>query len=440
MTLALDPYQVRGVDWLVDPSHYVLADEMGLGKTPQAIRAADALNARRLLVICPATLRRQWRNELHKFQTVERDIAVIETGKQRSRLDADVVVISYDLASSKAMSEALRKSQWDVLICDEAHFLKNRKAKRTKAILGPQTTGTHGIVEAAKRVFFLTGTPAKSSVLDTYPFMKIAGMWEGSYEAFQRRYTRGYYGDYGYVVTQQQNVSDFRRRWNKIALRRTTRQVLNDLPPLRIVDIAVEAQEAPMPDSDLLRRLPQIDQLYKDGLGDCLERGDFGRSEHMSSIRRDVGLMKVLSVCQLIDEQLQTNPHDKVVVFGIHALVLKFIRAYLSKYHAKLIFGGTAPERAQMIVDAFQTDPKVRVMVAQIHKAGVGLNLTAASTVWLVEPSWTPADNAQAIKRAHRRGQGRPVMARFVSLAGTIDEAVNKVLLRKTELVAEAVD
>lgn len=434
----LDPHQEIGADFLASRERALLADDMGLGKTGQAIAALDRAEARRALVVCPAILRPQWAREIDAFSDRGRSIAVVTDGRADIP-DADVAIISYDLATKQKQFGQLRDRRFDVLIADEAHLIKNDDAKRTRRVLGPQCDGEDGLLGCVNAGWFLTGTPMPNNVLDAYPIMRACGKWSGRYQAFQDRYTNGYYNRYGYVVTTQKDMPDFRRRFDSYTLRRTKAQVMPDLPPLRIVPFTIEAAEAPLPGSNLIAGLEGLDEAYRRGLGDCLAREDFGSAEPMSTLRRDVGLMKVLPICQLVDVELQTNPSTKVVIFGIHGFVLKFIRAYLSKWSAKLIFGGTDPNRRQSMIDAFQTDPKVRVMVAQINAAGVGLNLTAATSVWVAEPSWVPADNAQAIMRAHRRGQTRPVLARMVSLAGTVDEGVTAVLAKKTSLIAEAI-
>jgi SWI/SNF-related matrix-associated actin-dependent regulator 1 of chromatin subfamily A len=434
----LDPYQSVGVDFLAARQRAVLADEMGLGKTIQAIAAADRVGAKRLIIVCPAVVRRQWARELQKFQTIPRTIKIIPDSKSLGDLDADVIIVSYDLAARKALLKKLLPFKPDVLILDEAHFLRNKESKRTISILGYACTGKNALAGTAGRVWFLSGTLSPNSALDLYPFMRFCGAFTADYVHFQKKFTVGYNGEHGYVVTRNKDVTDLRRRLQRIQLRRTRLQVLKDLPPLRVSDVVIEAAESPMADEFVLHDLPEIDAALTNEVEYYFQTGKFLHPENASSLRRRVGMMKVLPICQLIEQELQQNPSMKTIVFGLHSIALKFVRAYLApKYGAKLIFGGTNERRRQMYIDEFQTAPSCRVLVGQLLALGTGVNLTAAQSVWIFEPSWLPDDNDQAIARAWRRGQQNPVMVRFASLAGTIDETVTRRLAERAAQISE---
>ncbi len=444
MSADLYPFQAEGVEFLADRDVALLADEMGLGKTPQAIVAARRAGAKKVLVVCPAILRPQWKREIDKFSSNDFGLTLVVTSrKDANKADlefADWVVISYDLTTSPMVHDALCDAGFDLLICDEAHFLKNRKAQRTKAVLGLTGHRTKtSLAGQIGKVWFLTGTPAPNDILDMFPYFKAAGLYDKSYSAFENEFTDGYRVGPGddYVVTRQKNLPTIHKMTKALMLRRLKAEVFRDIPPLTINNLSIEAKETPIAGPSVLRRLPEIDRELTEKFEEMRQKGTLAKPDTaMSSLRREVGMLKVLSVCQLIDNELSSGP-GKIVVFGIHTVVLKYIRAYLAKYRAKMLYGGTPTIRRQQVVDAFQTMPSCRVLVCQMAVASTGLNLTAADSVWIAEPSWVPADNAQAIARCHRIGQERPVAARFISLSGTIDERVNDVLVRKTRMIGE---
>jgi SWI/SNF-related matrix-associated actin-dependent regulator 1 of chromatin subfamily A len=231
--------------------------------------------------------------------------------------------------------------------------------------------------------------------------------------------------------------------------------VLRDLPAIRFATAVVDPGEAladleaaeAAPELTLLR--PVLDAaVAKTGLQgaggadrDALVEGSLRTdSIALARLRRLTGIAKAKATADLVRHELVCGALEKVVVFAHHSEVLRTLASALARFGVVTVDGGTSPSRRQTAIDRFQIDPATRVFLGQITAASTAITLTAASHVVFAEASWVPGDNLQAAKRCHRIGQTRPVLARFISLAGSLDEAITEVLRRKTRLLAQLID
>lgn len=432
-----------------------MADTMGLGKTAQAIAAADDANAVTVLVVCPASVCINWQREFNKFSSKKRSFKVLTSGRDRPVVGA-VNFISYDLALRQPMIKYLLAIDWDVLILDEAHYLKNRKAKRTVAVYGTHCKGENGLISKAKHAWALTGTPTPNHPGEIYTLLRAFGIWNENYYAFEERFCETKMGDYGPVVIGMKNMDQLKALVKPIMLRRKKEDVLKDLPPITYSDIVLDPVGITDPDdikewraaeengdADLVRKLIEKLKASKDS-GDIekmLELEAELAALHMPTLRRLTGMAKVRPVYELISRELDSGL-DKIVIFAIHRDVIKGLRELLTRYGAVNFFGGMDPAKKQAHIDKFASKWSCRVFIGQINSAGTGIDglQHACNNVLFVESSWNPADNAQAVMRVHRVGQDRPVLARFVSLADSLDESVQAVIRRKTEMVSQLLD
>lgn len=429
---ALFPYQVEGALFLAQRGRALLADEPGLGKTAQAIAACDSLDARKVRVICPASVVDNWKREFMRFQNMPREM--YSWGDKAWATRPFVNVCSYD----RAAREAAAMPAVDVLILDEAHYLKNPKAKRTKAVFGPKCDGTGGLVERAKHVFLLTGTPAPNNPAELWPMLRavMPGAIDtngrpASYWGFVERYCRTVDNGFGIKIVGGKNLDKLKANLQPYVLRRKKTEVLKDLPPIRFDTLPLSSESA-------LRALrgygQEIDLIRK-----ALERkGADGLAEiatHVASLRRVIGLSKVGPVVDWVTEWLEAGG-EKIVLFAYHRDVLAQMQdAFASQ--AVTVTGSTASEDRQGAVDAFQNDPNTRIFLGQITAAGTGVTLTAASDLLFVESSWVPAENEQAAMRIHRIGQKNACLVRFASLVGSLDEDIQRACMRKAADIAK---
>lgn len=404
----LFPYQVEGARFLATKGRALLADDMGLGKSAQAIAAADAVKAVTALVICPASVIENWRREIARF----------------AKRECAWLVVSYDKAVRSPP-----EGQWDVLILDEAHYLKTRTAKRTKAIFGEKCDGAGGLVERARHVFLLTGTPTPNNPSEMWPMLRavmpgaIAGASKPlSYWQFINRYCLLRDNGFGAEIVKGRNLSELRTRIAPYVLRRKKDDVLKDLPPIRFDQLFLEG-DLKLP-AEMLRLLPELEAaLDSEGVAGLAKV-----APHVATLRRLTGLAKVAPAREWIKDWLEAGG-KKLVVFAHHREVIdQLVKA--SPHVWARITGDTVDRQEQ--VDAFQREPDCRVFYGQIQAAGTGITLTAASDVLFVESSWVPAENEQAAMRVHRIGQRNACLVRFATLAGSIDEKIQRAVLRKT--------
>ena len=433
----LHPYQKTGVDFLAGRDRAFLADDMGLGKTLQAIRAADKVGARRILHAVPAVARVSVSREWQRWQTVPRTVHVITDGKTPIPRPAEVVVINYDLLKKRRDELAICTgygNRWDVLILDEVQALKSLDSQRTKAVIGDKIN--IGIASLADRVWPMTGTPvpnhygelfvlAKHLIPEIADSLRVKNYWSWLGRFCMTRET-----DYGLQVIGNKNSTELATALKPYMLRRKKAQVLADLPKLTIGEHVVE------PDPEMLKqaRARNRDEMtaMKSLLAECIDGESLmDDAMHLASVRRLIGTLKAPGVAALARDILE-NTDEKIIIFSIHRDVMARIESDLASWGVVTIHGGTTPANRTAALDSF-TAPgsSIRVANLQIQTCNSAINLQAASRVLFAESSWTPSDNEQAIARAHRMGQSRPVLATFVSLAGSIDEAVTGVLMRK---------
>jgi len=462
--VTLYPYQLDGAAWLARMPQALLADEMGLGKSAQVVRACDLVGANDILIACPGAVRINWQREFARFSPMDRPVNLILTGNDRPA--AGVNIVSYDLLVNDKIRAALKARKWDVLALDEAHFLKERSAKRTRAIYGHAQFP--GIAHAAKRVWRLTGTPAPNNASELYTHLKSAGITAQSYWDFVFMFCAGFDGDYGYKITGAKNVPALRALLAQFMLRRKKDdpQVNLQLPPLVFQHVTVERSDVeldpwfyenwrPLGEGEtgqrkFLAELKDIDVTLKA----AMEKIKIGHhhnekdtikllesfSKTTATLRRYLGLAKAPKIADIIEEELASGAVDKIVIFCAHAQVIELMRERLRKYRVVTLYGATPQAKRQKHIDAFQNDKKTRVFIGQIVAAGTGITLTAAHEVAFVEADWVPANNAQAAMRCHRVGQTKPVRVRFFNCAGSVDEEVMRVLLNKSREITKFMD
>jgi SNF2 family DNA or RNA helicase len=339
------------------------------------------------------------------------------------------------------------RCQWDVVIIDEAHYLKNSKAKRTCAVYGNRVDGKErSPCEHADHVWCLTGTPLLNNPGEFWTHLHalaperihVPGQGPMTEDFFLHRFCVVKDTPYGVRILGAVKVEELRARIAPFVHRKRIKDVILDLPDLRIV-------EHPLPEdtpiSDELRRAME-ELLEHEGPvsdEDLLAAFQSG-AVTFASTRRLIGRAKVPGVSALARDTLEDDQNAKLIVFAHHREVIRDLAEALKDYAPLVIHGDTPSANRTNAINVFQSDPKFRLIILAIEAAGEAITLTAARNVILAEPSPVPAQNHQAIARAHRKGQKSPVLARFVLLPGTLDEALMRIIARKTRDIAKIVD
>lgn len=425
--MKLYPHQLTGVQWLLTHPRGGLFDDQGLGKTAQTIRAADLLHVNhpfaRMLVLSPSAVAHNWQRETARWSP-NRRTQVITSSSQIVHRDADTVVVTHSLLLKKAIADQLRG--FDVTVLDEAHFFRTPSAKRTRAFF----LGADAIARRSRYCWCLTGTPMPNNPSELWAM--LAGIAPDrlrepngnllSFSRFRDRYCVTVDTHYGLKIVGAKNVPELKQRLDGFALRRLKTEAL-DLPPVRWGVVALDGEEV---------ATPETFDISEPGDNDLLAAVQ--RDASFAAWRHASGLAKCDAAVELLKSDLESGMR-KVVVFAHHLDVINRLHAGLREFNPVQLTGATPPAARQAAVDHFQNDPQVRVFIAQLTAGGVGITLTAASDVVFVEQSFVPGDNAQAADRVHRIGQTMPVLVRFLSLAGSVDEVLVEILARKTEMI-----
>lgn len=438
MTLDLLPYQVDGAAFLASRERACLFDDMGVGKTAQAIAALDRVGATKVLVICPAAVREVWCGEFRKF--ARRPYRVLK-GRDIQDLNlwlrnkVHVLVLSYEMAAAWGKRIEDARDILDVIVFDEAHYLKNKDSQRTLKMLGQECDGAHGLARWGARVWFLTGTPNPNDAADIWSMLRFCRATPLNRRIFRDRYYTQRLGVHSAQhAPRAEMVDELKLVIKSCSLRRTKGSVGLQLPPIWLTNITVDGDTREI--VDLLRQHPGLDQAILD----AIERGglSFIDAQHVATLRRLVGEAKAPAYLEMLKEEFDDG-RGKTVIFGIHVAAIRRIADGLSKHGVRVVEFVGASSEAQRIeaVRAFQDDPDCRAFVANIKAGGTGITLTAGADVDMFESAWAPADNAQALMRVHRIGQTRNVQARFITLANSIDVVVNETVERKTRNIAQ---
>jgi SWI/SNF-related matrix-associated actin-dependent regulator of chromatin subfamily A-like protein 1 len=428
-SLELMPFQAEGATWLASMPRALLIWDMGIGKTPTAIRACLLASAAKILVYCPPIAVGVWRQHFRDWG---------EDGW-------DVRIVPYSQAA-KFLGQLIDYGPFDVVILDECQKLKNPDAQRTRAVYGVKIDLEGSPLHGARHIWALSGTPVLNHAGEFWShFFALAPQLIGrlNYPKFIDRYCLTRATPYGIHIVGSRNSFDLNSRILPLVNRKRIKDVLIDLPSLRIV-------EHPLPDNPALARhlrdelaetlsldqFTDIDRLDDEALLAAVQTG----SVAFSTARRLIGKAKIESVAELVDDCLDDALDDKLIVFVHHREVIEGLAGRLAARYPLVIHGGTPQRDRERAIDAFQNDDDRRLIILAIEAAGESITLHAAHHVIIAEPSPVPAKNAQAIARAHRKGQKNPVLARFVLLPGTLDARLMRIIARKTRDIAAVVD
>lgn len=431
--MPLYPYQHEGVK-MIDRfrGRVLLADEMGLGKTIQALAWCRKRRERAMpaLVVCPASLKLNWRREA--AQHIGLNARVLSGTKPHTiPRKTKMVIINYDILA--AWKEELLRFEPRSIIFDEAQYLKNRGAQRTQLALE--------LSEAIRFVLALSGTPLTNRPSELWPIIRMVfPELYPSYVAFANEFCdrklkvvrgRRYWDDSG--AKNLHELHTLLKRHGMI--RRLKKDVLTELPDKVVSTIPLE--------------LPNY-KKYEEAQNDFIHwlrktRGE----ERAKKAAKAQGITKVGYLLQLVAElklklvkehiTMLLDDVEKVVVFTTHKKMLSELHA-LFKSSSVVIEGETPAKKRDEHVRAFQTNKKVRVFIGNLRAAGVGLTLTAAKTVVFAELGWTPGEHQQAADRCHRIGQKEVVDIHYLVAQGTIEEHLCELIQKKQKVLGTVLD
>ena len=430
-------FQHAGALEMLRRGNALLADDMGLGKTLQAIACLAIIVWSRVLIVCPHAVKIHWTRELRRWLGDDFSIKII-CGTRDKIDDAAVTVINYDIV--KFYAADLRRVDWDALIIDEAHYLKNPKAQRTIAVFGSAPAANRLAVAPiqAKRVWALTGTPLENRPIELWPLIKrLDPAIFPRKDRFERRYCDARMTAFGWDVSGAKNLTELQTILRStIMIRRTKAQVLPQLPPKRRQILPLQPAGA-----KLIKLLGQEREFFdtegfKQSIKTLSYKSGFGDA-HLATIRREIGLLKCDAVIAHLRECLEQS--EKIICFCYHKAVAAALKDAFGDAAVKYV-GDTSPKEKQIAVDRFMADKAVRVFIGNIDAAGTGITLTAASAVVFAEISWNPMKNVQAEDRAHRIGQTDSVLIQYIVWDGSVESYILHRVVEKLANVERAID
>lgn len=417
-------HQKIAIEKLAGSKRFILADDMGLGKTTSTILAALETGAKKILIVCPASLKINWQREIANYS--DRSVFIAE-GKKFSTED-DFVIINYDILKNfhdadpkKKDDSLLLKGNFDLVILDEAHMISNVQAQRTKII--------NNFAKKIDRVWLLTGTPMTSRPMNYYNLLSlIESPVAQNWMAFAIRYCQGYQFMAGkrkvWNVSGASNLEELRDRTSKQILRRLKEEVL-DLPDKIITPIYL--------------RLKSKD--YENLMGEYYDWYDKNPDESSSLTVQFSKLMKVRKVIanEKVEQTIEFAENileqgKKVIIFTNFTDTLQTIYQHFGK-QAVYLDGSCSNTMRQQAVDSFQNEEKIKVFVGNLKAAGVGLTLTSAEVVIMNDLSFVPAEHSQAEDRAYRYGQKSNVLVYYPIFDNTIEAAIYDILNKKKQII-----
>jgi SWI/SNF-related matrix-associated actin-dependent regulator 1 of chromatin subfamily A len=416
--LELFPYQKVAVEFIERAGGRAMdADQMGLGKTATAIGYAVYKNAK-TLVICPKSVKLNWVREIARF--AGKTTCLWESDGHEGRTNAQFHVINYDIVQKHL--KALKKLDFDLLVCDEATFLKNHKSIRSKCILGYYKERKKYPGLKTKWAIMLTGTPILNRPMEAFTLLsfldkdRFNSAWH-----FKTRYG-------GEPGQPPQNLDELHERTKDLVIRRLKSQVASELPPKQRFDLLVEMTKA-----EVKAYNKHIDKLFAKW-----RLNGRPSAAHMPEIRNYLFELKFPRVTEFIDEMLASD--RPVLVFTIHQEHAYRIGAHYGD-NARVLTGNETGKARQAIVDDLATG-KAKVGVFTVGAGGMGIDglQHKMDAVLFVDRWWVPAIHEQAEDRVHRKGQTGQVQVWYLTAENTYDAHMRDVLMAKQVVIDKAVD
>lgn len=432
-------YQKEGVKFLLERKKCVLADDMGLGKTYQTIVAALESDKKKILIICPASLKLNWKKELLNFVN-EDEISVIKGSNWEPK---KFTIINYDILkkfhtiidkrkkyNESDISREIVNEGFDLFILDEAHSIKNSNSGRSKIVIDIKKYIN------PDNVWLLTGTPISNRPINYYNLLKLIDSPLGqNWQFYVTRYCNGKQIKLGktnkkfWITTGNSHLDELSQRTKNFILRRTKDQHL-DLPDKIRTPIYIELENRKEYDKVFEK---YIEWRRKEGKSTNVAR----KLVELTLLRKFLALEKTKYTIELVNNMLEQD--KKVIIFTNYKEEMDILEKEYGD-SCVTIHGGTKMEDRQKNVESFQNDENIKVFIGQILAAGVGLTLTKAEVVVFNSLDWVPGNLEQAEDRAYRISQTKNVNVYYPIFDNTVDMIVWQILNKKKQIINQVMD
>lgn len=443
------PFQKCDIEYALARKNTLIGDQPGLGKTPVAICFANEIRAKRVLVICPANIRLQWVKKIREWTTLRWPYCIhpILVGRHGVHPNAEWTVVSYDLARTEAIGKALAKGRYDLLVLDEAHYLKTSDSRRTRAVFG----GGHERVfeefaARSERILCLTGTPLPNRPREAYTLARglcwdsISWMSEDSFrERFNPSQTIEKYDEATgqskvYIDERSGRHGELQNRLRaNFMVRHLKREVMPQLK-MPVYDIIQLEETTAVKQALKAESLLHIDP-------DNLEGADFTALGAIATVRRMMGIALAPQIADYIDMAIDGG-EEKLVVFAYHHEVMDILQKAWEKHGVLRVDGNTSPAKRAKIMELFQKEQRHQVWLGQIVATGTGTDglQHVSCHAFIAEADWVPGNNEQAFDRLDRGGQNRTVQGDIFVAPSSFSEKILASALRKGQGVHSALD
>jgi SWI/SNF-related matrix-associated actin-dependent regulator 1 of chromatin subfamily A len=424
-------FQKKGVAFIeAKNGRALVGDEMGLGKTIQALAWLQLHPKKRpAIILCPAHLKLNWAKETRETLSGDPKIQILQ-GTKPYPITGEIIIINYDILGK--WLEKLQTIKAQVLVFDEAHYIKNSTAQRTKA--------TKKLAKNIPHVIALSGTPIVNRPVEGFNIVQILdktvfpNFWQ-----FAHKYCGAKHNGFGWDFTGATNKEELHKILaGTIMIRRKKADVLPDLPDKLYSYIPMEISNRNEYEAAETNFINYLRQIKGDGAAKKASQ-----AEHLVKIEA----LKQLTVKGKMEQAINWiqnfittgNGDSKLVVFTVHKVVIDALMDEFKSIAVK-VDGSCSAEQRHAAVEKFQNDPDTKLFVGNIQAAGTGLTLTAASSVAFLELPWTPGELVQAEDRCHRIGQKDTVNVYYLLAEGTIEEKIAELLDEKRQVLEAVLD
>lgn len=440
LKVELLPYQLDGVAFSAGAGRAILADDMGLGKTIQGIGMAELLareaGIRKVLIVCPASVKSQWRSEILRFSGRACQL-VLGGARQRAdqyENDCFFTICNYEQVLRDVL--AIERAKWDLIVLDEGQRIKNWEAKTTQTMKSLRSPFA----------LVLSGTPLENRLDDLFSVVEFID--DRRLGPAFRFFNRHRVTDEKGKVLGYKDLNLLRETLKPVLLRRTRGTVMKDLPP-RTTEIVRIPPTAEQRDIELAQMrvvssivakkyISEMDLLR---LQKALLLARMNANSTYLVDKRAPGWSSKLERLEELFDELAAEEARKIVLFSEWTTMLTLIERRIRRFDLDYVrLDGSVPQKKrQLLVHRFQRDPACRLFLAT-NAGSTGLNLQAANTVINVDLPWNPAVLEQRIARAHRMGQKEPVQVYLLVTEETIEEKLLGTLSAKHQLALAALD
>jgi SWI/SNF-related matrix-associated actin-dependent regulator 1 of chromatin subfamily A len=420
-------HQKVAVEKLLANNKFILADDMGVGKTTSATIAALESGSKKILIVCPASLKINWKREIENY--TDRRVFIVEGRRWGSTFD--FYIINYDILKNFHTTDVSEESEdfkllvnekFDLAIVDEAHYISNNTANRTRLL--------NDVLETIPKVWLLTGTPMTSRPINYFNLLKIVDSPLAlNWASYVKRYCKGFQFSVGgrkiWNTSGASNLDELREKTKNLVLRRLKTDVL-DLPEKIITPIFIELESKMYKEE--VEEFSRVTNKKKDDENETITI----TLNRLMKIRQLISYEKIPYTCELIDKCLEQG--KKVIVLTNFTMTLDMIHEKYKK-NSVVLDGRMSKEKKQVSVDRFQNEDKIKVFIGNIKAAGVGITLTEAEVVIMNDLSFVPADHSQGEDRAYRYGQKNCVLVYYPIFENTIEKTIYNILQKKKNII-----